>query len=164
MTEQTTGARLVDLFRAEGVDTIFSICDVSYNEIHKHAVAAGMRVVGPRHESAGVHMADGLSRMTGRPQVVMAGMGPGVASMVPGVVCAFQEHLPVVVVATQRTRSTHSAVRRGRFQYSPQIKLFEPSVKYAALVESAKRIDETLREAFRHATTGTPGPVWRLAP
>jgi thiamine pyrophosphate-dependent acetolactate synthase large subunit-like protein len=160
MTEQTTGARIVDLFRAEGVDTIFSICDISYNEIHKHAVAAGMRIVGPRHESAGVHMADGLSRMTGRPQVVMAGMGPGVANLVPGVVCAFQEHLPVVVVATQRTRSTHSAVRRGRFQYSPQIRFFEPCVKYAALVESAARIDETLREAFRHATTGTPGPVY----
>jgi thiamine pyrophosphate-dependent acetolactate synthase large subunit-like protein len=164
MTEQTAGARIVDLFRAEGVDTIFSICDVSYNEIHKHAVAAGMRVVGPRHESAGVHMADGLARMTGRPQVVMAGMGPGVANMLAGVVCASQEHLPVIVVATQRTRSTHSAVRRGRFQYSPQIRFFEPAVKYAAFIEGAHRIDETVREAFRHATTGTPGPVYLEIP
>jgi thiamine pyrophosphate-dependent acetolactate synthase large subunit-like protein len=160
MTEQTTGARLVDLLCAEGVDTIFSICDVSYNEVHRQAVARGMRVVGPRHESAGVHMADGLARMTGRPQVVMAGMGPGVANLVPGVVCAFAENVPVVVIATQRTRSTHSAVRRGRFQYTPQIRLFEPVVKYAAIVEGAHRIDEIVREAFRQATSGTPGPVY----
>ncbi len=160
MAERTTGARIVELLRAEGIDTLFSICDVSYNQIHKHAVAAGMRVVGPRHEAAGVHMADGLARMTGRPQVVMAGMGPGVANMLPGVVCASQEHIPVIVLATQRTRSTHSAVRRGRFQYSPQIRLFEPAVKYAAFVEGANRIDEIVREAFRHATTGNPGPVY----
>ena len=160
MVEQSTGGRIVDLFRAEGVDTIFSICDASYNEIHKHALAAGMRIVGPRHESAGVHMADGLARMTGRPQVVMAGMGPGLANMLAGVVCASQEHIPVIVVATQRTRSTHSAVRRGRFQYSPQIRLFEPAVKYAAFVDGAHRIDEIVREAFRHATTGNPGPVY----
>ena len=160
MIEQSTGERIVELLRAEGVDTLFSICDVSYNEIHKHALAAGMRVVGPRHESAGVHMADGLSRMTGRPQVVMAGMGPGVVNMLAGVMCASQEHLPVLVIATQRTRSTHSAVRRGRFQYSPQLRSFEPSVKYAALVEGAHRVDEIVREAFRRATTGTPGPVY----
>jgi thiamine pyrophosphate-dependent acetolactate synthase large subunit-like protein len=160
MAERTTGARIVELLRAERIDTLFSICDVSYNQIHKHAVAAGMRIVGPRHEAAGVHMADGLARMTGRPQVVMAGMGPGVANMLPGVVCASQEHIPVVVLATQRTRSTHSAVRRGRFQYSPQIRLFEPAVKYAAFVEGANRIDEIVREAFRHATSGNPGPVY----
>ncbi len=160
MTEQTTGERIVALLRAESVDTIFSICDVSYNEIHKHADAAGMRIVGPRHEAAGVHMADGLARMTGRPQVVMAGMGPGVANLLPGVVCAAQERVPVVVIATQRTRSTHSAVRRGRFQYSPQIRHFEPAVKYAAVVEGAHRVDEVVREAFRQATSGSPGPVY----
>jgi acetolactate synthase-1/2/3 large subunit len=160
MSEQTSGARLVDLLRAEGVDTIFSICDVSYNEVHRRAVALGMRIVGPRHESAGVHMADGLARMTGRPQVVMAGMGPGVANLVPGVVCAYAENIPVVVIVTQRTRSTHSAVRRGRFQYTPQLRLFEPVVKYAAIVEGPHRVDEIVHEAFRQATSGTPGPVY----
>jgi thiamine pyrophosphate-dependent acetolactate synthase large subunit-like protein len=160
MAETTTGARVAELLHAEGIDTLFSICDVSYNAIHKRADALGMRIVGPRHESAGVHMADGLARMTGRPQVVMAGMGPGVANLLPGVVCASIEHIPVVVIATQRTRSTHSAVRRSRFQYSPQIRLFEPAVKYAAMVDDPRRIDEILHEAFRQATTGTPGPAY----
>jgi acetolactate synthase-1/2/3 large subunit len=158
MAEQTTGARIAEFLHAEEVTTIFSICDVSYNQVHKRAAELGMRVIGPRHEAAGVHMADGLARMTGRPQVVMAGMGPGVANLVPGVVCAAIENIPVVVIATQRTRSTLTAVRRGRFQFTPQIRLFEPVVKYAAVVDGAHRIDEVLQEAFRHATTGRPGP------
>jgi len=156
----TVGARVVDFLRNEGIDTLVSICDVSYNTVHRRAVECGMRVIAPRHEAAGVHMADALARMTGRPAVAMAGMGPGVANLVPGVVCASVENVPVVVLVTQRTRSTASAVRRGRFQFTPQIRLFEPVVKFAAIVEGPRRIDEVLAEAFRHATTGRPGPVY----
>jgi thiamine pyrophosphate-dependent acetolactate synthase large subunit-like protein len=151
MAEGTAGARIADLLHQEGVDTIFSI-------------ELGVRIVGPRHESAGVHMADGLSRMTGRPQVVMAGMGPGAANLIPGVVCASTENIPVVVIATQRVRTTLTAVRHGRFQFTPQVRLFEPVVKYAAVVDGAHRIDEILRQAFRQATTGRPGPVYVEVP
>ncbi len=160
MAKQTVGARLADLFHAEGIDTLFSIPDPSYSAVHGRALELGMRIVAPRHESAGVHMADGLSRVTGRPQAVMAGMGPGVANLVPGVVCAWIESIPVVVIGTQRVSSALSAVRHGRFQFTPQIRLFEPVTKYAAVVEGAHRIDEIVHQAFRQATTGRPGPVY----
>lgn len=110
--EITVGARIADFLHNEQIDHIFSICDVTYNQIHKRAVEIGIEIVAPRHEAAGVHMADALSRMTGRPQVVMAGMGPGVANLVPGVVCANIENIPVIVITTQRTRSTHRELRR----------------------------------------------------
>src|SRR5512137_1280121 len=110
MAKQTVGARLADLFAAEKVDTIFSIPDPSYSLVHGRALERGIRVVAPRHESAGVHMADGLARLTGGPQVVMAGMGPGVANLVPGVVCAWIESIPVVVIGTQRVSTALSAV------------------------------------------------------
>ena len=160
MAEQTTGSRLSDLLHAEKVDTLFSIPDPSYAAIHKRAVELGMKIVAPRHESAGVHMADGLARMTGRPQVVIAGMGPGVANLVPGVACAWIESIPVVVIATQRVRTTVSAIRRGKFQFTPQIRMFEPVTKFAAAVDGAHRIDEVVHEAFRQATIGRPGPVY----
>ncbi len=162
--EITVGARIADFLHNEQIDHIFSICDVTYNQIHKRAVEIGIEIVAPRHEAAGVHMADALSRMTGRPQVVMAGMGPGVANLVPGVVCANIENIPVIVITTQRTRSTHSAVRRGRFQYTPQLRMFEPITKWSASVDGAKRIDEILREAFRQATSGRPEPVYVEVP
>ena len=160
MAEQSTGSRLADLLHGEGVDTLFSIPDPSYATVHGRALEHGMKVVAPRHESAGVHMADGLARMTGRPQVVIAGMGPGVANLVPGVACAWIESIPVVVIATQRVRTALSAVRRGKFQFTPQIRMFEPITKYAAIVEGAHRVDEIVHEAFRQASTGRPGPVY----
>jgi acetolactate synthase I/II/III large subunit len=160
MAQQTVGARLADLFHAEGIDTLFSIPDPGYSFVHGRGLELEMRIVAPRHESAGVHMADGLARVTGRPQVAMAGMGPGVANLVPGVVCAWIESIPVVVIGIQRVSSALSAVRHGRFQFTPQIRLFEPVTKYAAVVEGAHRIDEVVHQAFRQATTGRPGPVY----
>jgi acetolactate synthase I/II/III large subunit len=164
MAEQTVGARIADLLHVEGIDTLFSIPDPGYTLLHKQALKLGMKVVAPRHESAGVHMADGLARLTGRPQVVMAGMGPGVANLIPGVVCAWAENIPVIVIATQRASNTISAVRLGKFQFSPQIRLFEPVTKYAAVVEGPHRVDEIIHQAFRQATTGRPGPVYVEVP
>lgn len=160
MAELSVGERVAELLHAEKIDTLFSIPDPSYSLVHKRGLELAMRVIAPRHESAGVHMADGLARVTGRPQAVMAGMGPGVANLVPGVVCAWIESIPVIVIGTQRVSSTLSAVRHGRFQFTPQIRLFEPVTKYAAVVESANRVDEIVHQAFRQATTGRPGPVY----
>ncbi len=144
----------------EASGVIFAIPDYSYNPIFAKAEQYGFRIVGPRHESAGVHMADGWARATGTVGVAMAGLGPGVANMVPGVVTAWIEGIPVLIVATQRTARAHLAIRRGRFQHTPQIEIFRPVTKWAGAVPSAKRIPEYVREAFRHALAGRPGPVY----
>lgn len=154
------GELLVRGLRAEGVEIIFAIADISYTPIVRSAAAAGMRIVGGRHESAEVHMADGWARVTGGVAVAMAGMGPGVANLVPGVIAAWIEGVPVVVIATQRTHRAHASIRRGRFQYTPQIDVFRPVTKFAGQVPDARRIPEYVREAFRHALTGRPGPVY----
>lgn len=154
------GVLLLQCLQQEGNSHIFAIADVSYNPVMREGAKYGQTFIGPRHESAGVHMADAYARATGRPGVVMAGMGPGVANMLPGVVCAHIEGIPVVVIATQRSRRTHSAVKRGRFQYTPQFDLFRPCTKFAKAVDDAMRIPETMREAYRVATSGRPGPVY----
>ncbi len=53
MAEGTAGARIADLRHQEGAETIFSIADISYSQIHKRALELGARIVGPRHGSAG---------------------------------------------------------------------------------------------------------------
>lgn len=159
-TAMQGGELLLQALRAEGNTHIFAISDVSYNPVMREGARYGQTFIGARHESGGVHMADAFARISGRPGVVMAGMGPGVANMLPGVVCADIEGIPVIVIATQRSRRTHSAVKRGRFQYTPQLDLFRPCVKYAKSVETAARLPEILREAYRAALSGRPGPVY----
>ncbi|MFQ5515523.1 MAG: thiamine pyrophosphate-binding protein [Myxococcota bacterium] len=160
MDEIDGGEILVRGIEAERVRVIFAIADVSYTPVFRSAEQHGIRIVGGRHESANVHMAEGWARATGGVALAMGAMGPGVANLVPGVINAWIEGLPLLVVATQRTQRAHRSIRRGRFQYTPQIEVFQPVTKFAGAVPDARRISEYLREAFRCALSGRPGPVY----
>lgn len=158
------GELVLKALEAEGNTHIFGICDLTYTPMIRDAAKYGQTFIAPRHESAGVHMADGMARSTGRPGVAIAGMGPGVANMLPGVICAGIEGIPVLIIGTQRSRRTHSAVKRGRFQYTPQIEFFRPATKFAKAIDDAQRIPEAVREAYRIAMDGRPGPVYLEIP
>ncbi|MCC7410829.1 MAG: thiamine pyrophosphate-binding protein [Gammaproteobacteria bacterium] len=157
---KTVGERLVELFKAEGVTIIFGIGDITHMDVQKHAELAGLKVVGPRHEAAGGFMADAAARMTGRPQVMCGAMGPGVANMLPAAFNAAQEHVPVVFVGAQRQALVHESVRRSRFLHSPFVPAFATVCKYSACITHPWLTDDIVHEAFRQATTCTPGPVY----
>ena len=96
--------------------------------------------------------------------VAIGAAGPGVANMVPGVMCAWVEGVPLLAIGTQRVRRSMHALRRGRFQFGPQIEVMRPITKFAASVEEARRIPEFVREAFRLALAGRPGPAFLEIP
>ena len=159
-TRMTIGERIVDLFVAEGISHIFSIPDPGYLSIQHYALKKGIKVVAPRHESAGAMMADGVARMSGHMSVIMAAEGPGVANMLPAAVLAAKENIPTLFIAAQRDRVYDSAVRRSKFQYTPQPRFFETAMKYQGVLHFPEQVDEVFREAFRQAQTGKPGPVY----
>ncbi|MCU0267812.1 MAG: thiamine pyrophosphate-binding protein [Acidimicrobiales bacterium] len=158
------GEVLVRALQAEGIEVVFSISDIASSPMLRSAEAAGLRHVGPRHESAAVHMADAWARCTGAPAVVVGAAGPGVANMVPGLMCAWMEGVPVLAIGTQRVRRSTHAVRRGRFQFGPQVEVVRPVTKFAATVEEARRLPEFVREATRQALSGRQGPVFLEIP
>ena len=164
VTHVDGGELLVRALRAEGVEALFSISDIGQSPMLRSAERAGIRIVGPRHESAGVHMADAWARSTGRMAVVAGAGGPGVANMLPGIVCAWMEGIPLLAIGTQRVRRTLHAQRRGRFQYGPQVEVVRPVTKFAATVEEARRLPEFVREAFRQALHGRAGPAFLEVP
>lgn len=158
--DRTVAARIVDLLQAEGIDTIFGIPDPGFQRMFRVAAGRGMRLVAPHHESAGGFMADAMTRMTGKPAVVIANQGPGVANLLPAAVCASKEKAPVLFLAGQRDRPLDAQVRRGKFQYTPQPRFFEAAMKYVGIIEFPEQVDEIFHEAFRQAMSGTPGPVY----
>lgn len=160
MAKQTVSSRIVDILKAEGVQAIFAIGDVNYMGIQDGAEQAGMKLIWPHHEQTGGFMADAMTRMTGVPHIVMGAPGPGVANLIPAAICASKENVPVIFFCTQRPRKYAQAVRRSQFQYTDQPRFFEPAVKYAGVIEFPEQTDEVMREAFRQALTGTPGPVF----
>jgi acetolactate synthase-1/2/3 large subunit len=158
------GEVLTRALRAEGLEVVFSISDIASSPLLRSLEAAGIRHVGPRHESAAVHMADAWARTTGSMAVVVGAAGPGVANMVPGLMCAWMEGVPVLAIGTQRVRRSIHALRRGRFQFGPQVEVVAPVTKLAATVEEARRLPEFVREAYRQALGGRQGPVFLEVP
>ncbi len=158
------GEVLARAMKAEGIEVIFSISDISQSPMLRSLEAAGVRQVSPRHESAAAHMADAWARSTGGLAAVGAAAGPGVANLVPGLMCAWMEGVPLLAVGTQRVRRSIRAVRRGRFQYGPQVEVVRPVTKFAATVQEARRLPEFVREAVRQALGGRPGPVFLEVP
>jgi thiamine pyrophosphate-dependent acetolactate synthase large subunit-like protein len=152
--------RILQLFEAEGINTIFGIPDPNFVHLFHLAEERGWQVVAPHHEESAGFMAEAVSRMTGRAAVCVGTLGPGVANLAGAMMCAMVEHSPVIFLGGQRARITEQRVRRGRIQFVRQAGLFEPSVKYAASIEYADQTDEIIREGLRRAQTGTPGPVY----
>ncbi|MGB3895059.1 thiamine pyrophosphate-binding protein [Mycolicibacter sinensis] len=152
--------RILELFEAEGVNTLFGIPDPNFVHMFVEAEQRGWSVVAPHHEESAGFMAEAASRMTGRPGLCIGTLGPGVANIAGAMMCAKVENSPVVFLGGQRARITERRVRRGRIQFVRQEELFAPSVKYSASIEYADQTDEIVHEAIRRAMSGTPGPAY----
>jgi acetolactate synthase-1/2/3 large subunit len=152
--------RILDLFEAEGVNTLFGIPDPNFVHMFAEADARGWSVVAPHHELSAGFMAEAASRMTGKPGLCIGTLGPGVANISGAMMCALVENSPVIFLGGQRARITERRVRRGRIQFVQQESLFTPSVKYSSSIEYADQTDEIVHEAIRRSMSGTPGPSY----
>ncbi len=155
-----TGAEvLVKCLMKERIERIFGITDAGYHPVMASAVANGIRWVSPRHESAAAHMAEGAYKSAGGIPVAMAGYGPGTANIVPGLICAHEEGVPVVAISSQVPTTLGYPFRSGVYQAINQYEIMRPVCKWNEVVHQWKRIPEIVQAAFREATAGRPGPV-----
>ena len=100
-------------------------------------------------------MADGYARASGRVGVSFA-QCIGAANLAAGLRDPYLACSPLVVLT-----GGPYAQSRGRHVYQEieDFPLFKPVTKYSARVDTVTRLPDTLRQAFRAATTGTPGPA-----
>ncbi|MCB2059096.1 MAG: thiamine pyrophosphate-binding protein [Novosphingobium sp.] len=152
--------RILDLFEAEGINTIFGIPDPNFVHLFLEAETRGWTVVSPHHEASAGHMAAAAARITGKPAVCIGTLGPGMANAMPAIQCAKVENDPVIFLGGQRARVTERRVRRGRIQFVRQEPMIEDSVKFSSSIEYADQTDEIIREAIRVSMSGTPGPSY----
>ncbi len=109
-----------------------------------------------RHEQCGAHAAEGYARATGRPGVCLATSGPGATNLITGLADAMMDSTPVVALTAQVP--THLIGRDG-FQEADIFGLTQPVTKHNWLVRDPDDLVPNVREAFRVATAGRPGPV-----
>ncbi len=145
VVKMTPSEALVETLVAEGVETVFGIVGSAFMDALDLFPAAGIRFVSVAHEQAAAHAADGLARVTGRPQVCIAQNGPGAANFVSAITAAYWAHSPVVAI-TPETGSM--GIGTGGFQELDQMAWFREQTVWQVRVNRPERMAELARRAF----------------
>ncbi|NIO70879.1 MAG: acetolactate synthase large subunit, partial [Anaerolineae bacterium] len=155
-----TGADLIVAYlKAEGVRFVFGVIGSSILDLTDALYREpAIRYIPTQHEQAAAYMADGYARVTGRPGVCTATVGPGATNMVSGIAQAYVESSPVIVLLGDIS-TLHHGRGSSNFHEVDQEAVFRPITKLSRRVERADRLGEWLHTAFRVATAGRQGPV-----
>jgi acetolactate synthase-1/2/3 large subunit len=150
-----TGAQwIAETFSGYGVTHVFhvpAILRAALVEMEKW----GIRRILTHSEKAAAYMADGYARASHRPGVCMA-QSVGAANMAAGLQDAYLGLSPVIAITSRRPPLLR---HRNSYQEIDHAPLFAPVTKFSATVDRVGSLPPLLRQAFREATSGAPGPV-----
>lgn len=138
----------------EGVEYIFGIPGEENLDVMDALLDSSVRFVTVRHEQGAAFMADVYGRLTGKPGVCLATLGPGATNLITGTADANMDRAPVVAIAGQG--STHR-LHKESHQILDLVNLFEPISKYATQLREPAIIPEVVRKAFKVAKGEKPG-------
>jgi len=150
------GAEVIaDMLAGYGVSHVFMVPAVlrrTFAEMERRTSIARIHCHG---EKSAAYMADGYARASGKPGVCMAQV-IGALNLAAGLRDAYLAHSPVIAITGGRDPKTKF---RKVYQEIDDIPAFEPVTKFNATIDDVTRAPDMLRQAFRVATTGAPGPV-----
>lgn len=149
-----------------GITQVFSV--VGGGAMHLNnafALEQRLKKVYNHHEQACAIAAESYSRVNNKIAAVCVTSGPGGTNALTGVLCAWQDSLPLIVISGQvrydiTVDSTGLDLRQFGEQEYYIVRSVAPMTKYAVMVEDAKMIKYHLAKALELATTGRRGPVW----
>lgn len=108
------------------------------------------------HEQGACHAADGYARASGQVGVVLATSGPGATNLVTGIATAYLDSIPLVAITGN---VPNSLIGRDSFQEVDITGITLPITKHNFIVKNIEDLANTIREAFKIAKSGRPGPV-----
>lgn len=108
------------------------------------------------HEQGACHAADGYARASGQVGVVLATSGPGATNLVTGIATAYLDSIPLVAITGN---VPNSLIGRDSFQEVDITGITLPITKHNFIVKNIEDLADTIREAFKIAKSGRPGPV-----
>ena len=148
----------VEVLVEQGVDTIFgypggAVLDI-YDALYKNSDR--VRHILTAHEQGAAHAADGYARATGKTGVCLATSGPGATNLVTGIATAYMDSIPMVAITGNVGTKL---IGKDSFQEVYIAGITMPITKHNFTVRRVEELADVLRDAFRIAQTGRPGPV-----
>ena len=153
----TAARALVDALLREGVDHVFGIPGTqNLALIDALRDTREIRFILTRHEQGAAFMAYGYARAAQRPAVVTTTEGPGVTNFATAIGAAYRGYTPVISVCGVQ----ESAMReRDATQDIDQVTFMRPITKWAYSIPNPRKVQESVRKAFRIALTEPQGPT-----
>ena len=154
MTEMTGGRFIAETFKGYGVTHVFFMPVIIPRALLEMERLGIVRIMA-HCEKAAAYMADAYARVSRRAGVCMA-QSVGAANLAAGLQDAYLACSPVIALTGRRVQDSQY---RNAYQEVDHVGPFSAVTKYSALVNGPEQLPHRLRQAFREATSGTPGPV-----
>lgn len=153
----TKGADLfVAALENEGVERIFGVPGEENLDLLEALRTSQIELVLTRHEQAAAFMAATYGRLTGKPGVCLATLGPGALNFSTGAAYAHLGAMPMILVTGQKPVMS---AKQARFQIVDIVASMKPLTKMTRQIINAAAIPAMVRDAFRVAMEERPGPV-----
>jgi len=156
------GELLVQMLKRAEISQFFTLHGGHLDSIFMAAKNHGFCMTDMRHEQAAVQAADGWARTTGKPGVAVVTAGPGVAHALSGIVNAYVDAIPLLLIGGAGPASEDERLTlAGGFD---QVAAMAPVTKWAHRIPKIERVADLAAQALRIATSGRPGPVYLEIP
>jgi len=155
MAKMTGAQVMADMLKGYDVTHVFMVPAVLRRSFAEMEFRTQIKRIHAHGEKSAAYMADGYARASGKPGVCMAQV-IGALNLAAGLRDAYLAHSPVIAFTGGRDPNTKF---RQVYQEVDDVPAFEPVTKWNATVDSVGRFPDMIRQAFRVATTGAPGPV-----
>tara|TARA_R110002012_G_scaffold124834_1_gene276035 strand:+ start:3891 stop:5555 length:1665 start_codon:yes stop_codon:yes gene_type:complete len=146
----------VKALEAEGVEQIFAVPGEENLDLVESLRTSSIKLILTRHELGAGFMAATYGRLTGKPGVCMATLGPGATNLTTPAAYAHLGGFPLIMITGQKPIKTS---KQGQFQIIDIVNLFDPICKMSKQIVHGNTIPSLVREAFRLASEERPGAV-----
>jgi acetolactate synthase-1/2/3 large subunit len=154
---RTAADLLVACLEAEGCRWVFSVPgEETMGILDALSRSESVHHVTTRHEQGAAFMADVHGRLTGRPAVAMATLGPGATNLLTGIADAFLDRAPMVAITGQ---ASSDKLYKEAHQVVDIVRMFESVTKWNTRVGRVDAVPEIVRKAFKVAMLEKPGPT-----
>jgi len=140
----------------EGVEYIFGIPGEENLDVLDSLKNSKIKLILTRHEQGAGFMAATYGRLTGKPGVCLATLGPGATNFVTPAAYAQLGAMPMMMITGQKPIKKS---KQGRFQIVDIVNLMKPITKYTQQIVNGNNIPAMIRESFRVALEERPGAV-----
>ena len=160
MPRMTGGKAVVESLKREGVEFVFGVPGVQIMHIFDAFYGEPeIRLLTVRHEQTAIYMADGYSRVKGKPGVGLVVPGPGVQNASAALGTAYACSSPVLLIAGQVESYNLGQDKGALHEINDQLDVIRPVTKWCRRVMSVTDIPGAIHEAMHQMSTGRPRPT-----